>query len=428
MKIYKNLTVKFLQRGKKMNFSLFRHELKLMIQSRKNNLFILFFLIGIVSYVFIILPEQENLETFNVEQIEAQVMELDNLQQAREGRRHTGGGFAPTSFYSSNNYKHFLFSAMLNAFEDQNYERLMRLRTFYLEAILQGQIMEEEMFKDSVFRNRDRSHYIEKKLMENKKLLSSDVDITYEMIEEKSALQVMKNIFLSFGPFLLLFSAIYFSNDILVRDSKQTTTVHGLPISWYQYLNTKSIAAFSYTVIVTIFLFIITLTLLTIANGFGSFQMGVPILHISTDDVFSVFDYELISIFKYFLLTLSLAPIFMFVFIRLSMILSLIFRNEWIVLILSSLFLFSERIYDMRGREKLLHIGIDKFPQTYFDFGQIVTGEKDYLIHGERVTFFNVELLSYNRAIIVAILFLVIVEVLLLLFTRWIPKNRFYKI
>lgn len=428
MKIYKNLTVKFLQRGKKMNFFLFRHELKLMIQSRKNNLFILFFLIGIVSYVFIILPEQENLETFNVEQIEAQVMELDNLQQAREGRRHTGGGFAPTSFYSSNNYKHFLFSAMLNAFEDQNYERLMRLRTFYLEAILQGQIMEEEMFKDSVFRNRDRSHYIEKKLMENKKLLSSDVDITYEMIEEKSALQVMKNIFLSFGPFLLLFSAIYFSNDILVRDSKQTTTVHGLPISWYQYLNTKSIAAFSYTVIVTIFLFIITLTLLTIANGFGSFQMGVPILHISTDDVFSVFDYELISIFKYFLLTLSLAPIFMFVFIRLSMILSLIFRNEWIVLILSSLFLFSERIYDMRGREKLLHIGIDKFPQTYFDFGQIVTGEKDYLIHGERVTFFNVELLSYNRAIIVAILFLVIVEVLLLLFTRWIPKNRFYKI
>src|SRR5690625_6708664 len=78
------------------------------------------------------------------------------------------------------------------------------------------------------------------------------------MIEGKTALQTMVTIFLSFGPFLILFTAIYFSNDILVRDRKQTTTVQGLPVSWYRYLNTKSVVAFSYTVVVLIALMTLT--------------------------------------------------------------------------------------------------------------------------------------------------------------------------
>lgn len=402
-----------------MNFSLFRHELKLMIQSRKNMLFILFFLIGIISYVFIVLPKEDNLETFDVEKTRAEVMELESLQEAREGRRHTGGGYAPWSYYSNNNYNHFLKSGMINAFSDENFERLTYLRTFYLYNIYIGEIIEDEMFQDSDFPYKDRAHYIDKKLRENQALLESDIKITYEMIEGKTALQAMKNILLSFGPFLLLFSAIYFSNDILVRDREQTSTVQGLPISWYQYINTKSVVAFMYTLFILIGLILVTILALSVSNGFGSFKMEVPILSIKLDgDVWFINEYSTISILKYFVLTLSLAPLFMYLFIRINMMISLFLRNEWIVILLSSLLLFSERFYYARDKRTLFNIGIENFPQSFFDFGKIVTGEKNFLL--------NMNTLTYEKGIMLIIISLIVVELLLFISTKIVTRDRFF--
>src|SRR5690625_3781319 len=131
------------------------------------------------------------------------------------------------------------------------------------------------MFPDSPFPIKDKGHYINKKIRENQAILAADIPVTYEMIEGKAALQTMVAIFLSFGPFLILFTAFYFSNDILVRDRRQTSTIQGLPVSWYRYLNTKSLVAFTYTAIILVALIALTLILLSITNGFGSFKMGV---------------------------------------------------------------------------------------------------------------------------------------------------------
>src|SRR5690625_5159622 len=173
------------------------------------------------------------------------------MQKARERRRHTGGPFS-VSFYSQKNYKKFLQKGMLASFADENYRRFMNLRTYYLSSMLTGNIDidDEEMFPDSPFPIKDKGHYINKKIRENQAILAADIPVTYEMIEGKAALQTMVAIFLSFGPFLILFTAIYFSNDILVRDRRKSSTIQGLPVSWYRYLNTKSLVAFTYTAII----------------------------------------------------------------------------------------------------------------------------------------------------------------------------------
>jgi len=404
-----------------MNLFLFRHELKLMIQSRKNILFLIFFLIAIFSYIFIILPKEEGLESFDAENVSAEVKELEVMQKGREGRRHTGGGFSSISFYSSNNYKYILNRGMLQAFDDKDFNRLAYLRTFYLTKLLEGEIFEDEMFQDSDYPAKDLDHYLNKKLRENEVLLQSEIPITYEMIEEKTVLQTMKNIFLSFGPFLLLFSAIYFSNDILIRDREQTSTVQGMPISWYQYINTKSIVAFAYTIFILLSLLTITVIVLTFSKGFGSFQMGVPILSIIPDGpVWFIYEYGTISMIKYFALTLSFAPIFMYIFIRVNMIFSLLFKNEWVVILLSSFLLFSERLYYARDKRTLFNIGIDKFPQSFFDFGKIVTGEKNFLL--------NMNELTYGKGIVIMFISLIVVEILLLLAAKLVTKERFFNV
>lgn len=404
-----------------MNFSLFRHELKLMIQSRKNILFILFFLIAIFSYIFILLPNEENIETIKADEIEATVMELESMQAARESRRHTGGGYASVSFYSNNNYNLYLQSGMLQSLEDENYQRFAYLRTFYLYSVNFGQIFNDELFQDSEFPSKDRAHYINKKVRENKALLEADLVISRTMIEEKTALQTMKNIFLSFGPFLLLFAAIYFSNDLLVRDREQTSTVQGLPISWYQYINTKSFVAFVYSSLILSGLTLITILTLSLVNGFGSFQMEVPILSVLLDgEILFIHEYSTISILKYFVLVLSFLPVFMLVFIRLNMIFSLFFKNEWIVILLSSLLLFSERFYYARDARTLFGFGIENFPQTFFDFGKIITGEKNFLI--------NMSTLTYGKGILIMFISFILVEVLLFLSMKIVTKDRFFNV
>lgn len=403
-----------------MNFSLFRHELKLLFQSRKNILFILFFVIAIFSYVLIILPDVKTLESFDQELTEGEIAELEMMQEAREGRRHTGGGYDPISFYSSNNYELFLKRGLLKAFQDENFERYVYLRTYYLYSILNGQIFENEIiFKDSPFPIKDRRHFLDKKIREYQSLLEADIDITYAMIEEKTALQTLRNVLLSFGPFLLMFSALYFSNDILVRDRRQMTAVQGLPLSWYRYLNTKTFVSFIYTIIVLIGFFLLAILLLTFRNGFGSFDIGVPHFSMTEDKGLLNFEYVNLSMFKFLILTFILTIIGIYIFTRLNMMLGLFLKNEWIVLILSSLLLFSERFYFARDKRELFNIGIDKFPQTYFEFGKIVTGEKNFLL--------NMEELTVQKGFIVLFVFLLLIELLFFLAMKIITKERFFR-
>src|SRR5690625_1937695 len=114
-----------------MHFSLFRHEWKVMFQNRKNLLFILFFAIAIFSFVFIILPNEEKIESFDVEKVDAEIRELESMQKARESRRHTGGPFS-ISFYSQKNYKKFLQKGMLEYFANAKYRRFKNLLRYYL--------------------------------------------------------------------------------------------------------------------------------------------------------------------------------------------------------------------------------------------------------------------------------------------------------
>lgn len=399
-----------------MKLSLMRHEFNLMVNSRKNIIFLFFILVAVCSYVFIILPNEETLETFDPEQTEAEITELENLQIAREQRRHTGVSTG-YSFFADNNYKHILRSGMLHAFKDEDFKRLMYLRTHYLYSINERTITSNTMFSDSPFPVKDQTHYIDKKIRENQHILEANIPVSYEMIEEKTALQATKNLMMTIAPYIIIFLAIYFSNDILVRDRKQTSTLQGLPVSWYQLINGKSIVAFFYTLFVLFGLLVITVILLTFKNGFGSFAMNVPTFLGLEKEIH--YDYGVISMMQFFIKTLGFAPIFIFIFIRLNMIFSLLFRNEWIASVLGTLCLFGERFYYSRETRELFNIDISYFPQTYFDFGKVVTGEKNFLV--------NLETITYVKGMIVLLITLVLIELILFILSFIIHKHRFYE-
>ncbi len=155
---------------------------------------------------------------------------------------------------------------------------------------------------------------------------------------------------------------------------------------------------------------------MTIQFGFGHFDLNVPIM--IKQETFTSEDYSVISLATYLGKTLVVLPLLVILFIRLNIVLSLLFKNEWVVLFISSLLLFSERLYFSRSTRELFGNDISLFPQTYFDFGKIIDGEKNFLL--------NTETISYAKGILVLLITYVVIEAILYIVSLIINKRRFY--
>ena len=398
-----------------MNRYFVKHEFMLTKKSNKNNIFILFLAILLFSYCFIILPNQETVDSFDAEEMKIIVKNTADMQKGREARGATGViKFIGMSVYAQDSNKYKIRHGMLNAYENEEYTRFLRLKIMNLDP--QSFIEDESLFPQSPYPEKDRSSLLTQIQLRYDSYLTGDLPISYEMIEQKNALQVLQNLFLGPFTYLILFCAIYFSSDVLVRDRRNQTVLQGIPLSWYRLINIKTFTAFMYTMMVLLALFIAGMAALTIQNGFGYFDIQMPI--IIPGEAAGTIDYEMITIGKFLLLAMGFIPILVYLFIRLNMLLSLLLKNEWLVLLVSSLILFSERLYFTRTLRDLFGIEISHFPQTYFEFGKVITGQKNFLV--------NLETITYAKGYLLFIITILLIELLLVVVSRVINKQRFY--
>ena len=402
-----------------MNRSLIKHEFIIVSKSKKNILFILFLTALLFSYCFLTLPNKQTPESFDSQKMSRELEELSVEQRDREAKGRTGIIlFTGMPVYAMNEYYYKLHNKMVTAFENQDFMRFLHLRTHALEGNMGSFPEDQELFTQSPFPGKDRTHLYYQTLLRYQVYMNEDLPISYAMIEQKTALQTLQNILLSSAPYLIIFSAIYFSSDVLVRDRQNRTILQGLPLSWYRVLNIKTLVAFLYTHIVLSMLIIVGIIIVSLQNGFGSFNIPVPVMIAQKN--FTLNEYDLISIAQFLVKAMSFIPILVYLFIRLSLVFSLLLKNEWLVLMVSTIVLFSERLYYSRTLRELFGIEISYFPQTYFDFGKIVSGDKSFLV--------NLETITYTTGIIVLITTIVIVELLLILVSHIVSKRRFYRI
>jgi hypothetical protein len=410
-----------------MIISMMIHEFKMMMKNKKNLLFIIALVSLILTYALLVLPGKETPDSFNAEEMK---LELKNLEAVTDGmisRGGTGYGGMTGTPYANNVYALKVQSRMVHAFEDENFNRFIQLRMegFGFSAmneqrdwmlIANAPYPGIDQMRDSSLKSLRYQGYL--------KYLKAGGPITYEMIEQKTATQTIVNFILGTTAFMVLFCAIYFSSDMMSKDRQHRSLLQGMPIGWYRLINVKSMVAFFYTLLVLAGLFLLAVIILYIQNGFGSLKLSVPITLPSSqpDEYFGYrfAEFDTISIAKFLLMTLGFIPILVYLFIRLNAVLSLLFKNSWLVLMVSSVILFSERIYYSRTLTKLFGIDISNLPMTYFDFGRIISGEKQYLVHLESITF--------GKGIIVLLCTIAVLEVTLFIVSRVITKRRFYRI
>lgn len=400
-----------------MNKSIIAHELKMMSKSKKNILFIIALFALILSYCFLVLPSKQTPDSFNPHQVEQKIKDLSAVQTGKAARGETGFSSMSGRFiYAENEYNVTLQSKLLAAYEDDNFVRFIHLRM--KDFSFNGITPNEVVISHSPFPGKDINHLYNQTILRYQGYLHEQIPITYKLIEQKTALQTIQTFLFSSSVLFLLFCAIYFSSDMLTKDRQNQTVLQGLPVPWYRLINLKTWVSFLYTLAVIICLLAVTVLILTIQNGFGSFDIRVPIT-LSEKNTYGQDQYDTISLALFFLLAAGFLPILIYLFIRLNAILSLLCKNTWLVLMISSVFLFIERIYYSRTLRDLFGLDISHFPQTYFDFGKIITGEKNFLL--------NMESLTYRNGITVLLVTILVLEIILFAVSRIVNKRRFYQ-
>ena len=279
-----------------MNRFFVKHEFMLMLKSKKNNMFIVFLAALVFSYCFIVLPNQKTIDTIDVEELKVLVSDVAASQESREARGATGViKFIGMSAYAQDEYKNKVRNAMVNAYENEEYTRYLRFKIMNMDSL--AFMQDKTLFPRSPFPDKDRANLWGQINYRYDSYLTSDLPISNEIIEQKTALQVLSNLLLGPMTYLLLFSAIYFGSDVLVRDRKNQTILQGIPLSWYRLINLKTFVAFSYTMLVLFALFIAGMAALTFQNGFGYFGIEIPKLVPGDEDRFhghrNDFDWEI---------------------------------------------------------------------------------------------------------------------------------------
>ena len=400
-----------------MNRNYLKHEFLITSKSRRNIPFILFIGVLLLSYCLILLPNEETKETYYPDEVRAYLTELEVEQKFREEKGNTGIIlFTGMPVYSMNAYYYKLNHALLTAYEDKNYHRFLYLRNYSLLGNENEYTTDENLFALSPYPGKDRSHLYKQTMMRYEDYLTNNYPITYGLMYEKTGLQALQKFLQTNGILFILFCAIFFSSDFLSRDRKNRSVLQGVPLSWYRQLNLKSLSTFFYSLLVVLGTLVVGVIVMSLQFGFGYFDLHVPIM--IAQQTFTLEDYDVISIAAFLGKTLIVVPLLIFLFIRLNVILGLLFKNEWLVLLVSSLILFSDRLFVSRTTRELFGIDISFFPQTYFDFGKIVDGEKNFLL--------NTETITYAKGIVVLLVTLAVIELVIFILSKIINKRRFY--
>lgn len=394
----------------------FKHEFLRMIKLKKNFLFVFALLLFMLLYIFFILPKQQSIYTFDANQAKQDADDLAYSIKGMENREGTGVGGMTGPAYATNVEKYIVDNSMVHAYEDRSYHRFLRLYLMNIFHTLPGKIA--PLIIDSPFPDKDVNHKFIQTLTMYESYIEDDIPLSGTIIEQKTSVQALYHFLLSNGVFLLLFLVIYFSSDVLVKDRQNKTILQGIPISWYRLINLKSSVAIVYTfLVITLFLVIAILTI-GIQNGFGSFTFKIPTIFGEYDALGE--NYHLMQLGKFLLLSAAFLCLFTVLLTRLNMVFSLIFRNAWVVLMICSIILFAEQIYLTRTSREIFGIDIAFLPQTYFDFANVITGERMYLLNTDSIT--------YTRGLLVIGITIIVVEIMLFIMSKTIGKRRFYQV
>lgn len=206
--------------------------------------------------------------------------------------------------------------------------------------------------------------------------------LSYNLFEQKTGLQTLERLLKGPLPLLLLIFCLLLTVDIVTKDRRNPSLLKGLPLAdWKKYLVKLFVA-----LVGSVGLFIpiiIGVFIIGMQSGFGNLSIPVP------QYVFGLVSnqqelYNVMSLGEFFLKCCFLLVLWFLVIIIVVLLCSALFKLEMLNLGVVALLIFGENYYNNRG------VGffwdIEKYPTTYIQVGQIVSGFRNFYYTTEDIT------------------------------------------
>lgn len=397
--------------------AIFLETFKTLMRNSKNRLVIVVAFLGVIVYSGVVLPHLEPLDTVDMERLEIDMlgnrglMENQFEQGTTEANLFTGQStyqMAKEEFQQQRAFKAAIDTGDVRRYIQLDYvpeEVADKMKDYYMQN-------SSEPMKDLGYDQTNRRLRLESYLEEVP-------NPTFHMVQEKTSWQQIHLFLLNWGPVLLLIVTVFLASDVVTRDREVRTQKAGVPYAWSKYLFVQSAAVFCFTglflLMVGIWFFLVNGLLF----GFGSLDLKVPLYTYSSDYVTNDSVFGLMPLGTFLWKSLPFLLLFLYLMIRLSVLFSLLFRNDVVVLMVGVFAVVFEKLYYSRRMRDIFGIDLSFFPQTYIDFGKVVSGEKNFLL--------NTPMITWERGLAVVAGTVLVVELLLWAATKVITRQRFVR-
>ncbi|UJF15480.1 hypothetical protein LZ578_11000 [Jeotgalibaca sp. MA1X17-3] len=386
-------------------------------RSTKNRLAIVLAFLAIIFYSAFFLPQINTNQTINLEQLQMELLSNKGIMEdAIENGNFHINQFTGQSTYEESKYHYEQQRALYSSITSGDAERYTKIFQFYVPPF-HLEMLNEYYLENSVYPGKDLAHDWGNYRIRMDSYKENESPITFSVIQQKTSWQQIQLFFLNFGSTLFVIFTLFVASDVFLQSRKSRTQQIGVPIAWNRHLFIQSLAILSYVAICFLSLAVLFYFLNGFLNGFGSLTWKTSLFVYNENFVTDPDTYPMISIGLFLLKILPFLLMITYLFVRLSVLFSLLFRQEVMVFLAGLFLLLFEQLYFSRTTRKILGIPIGYFPQTYFDYGKVITGEKNYLMNTGSIT--------YDRGLFVLIVSTIVLEGILAFTTHWRTRQKF---
>ncbi|MDZ7836388.1 MAG: hypothetical protein U5K84_14665 [Alkalibacterium sp.] len=343
-----------------------------MWRNKKNRLVMILCLGAVLLHSLFILPNTPGPDEVDIVQLERQ---MEGNRQTFEDQLDKGltvpSFMTGTSAYEQARNEYVNQRELLTALNNGDVRRYLEIP--YRPADSGGEGDEGSAFAPAV--NRIFGYGKESFSRANKLdyYLNEADPLTFHMVHERTSLQQLHLFLIGLGPYILLILLLFMISDVITKDRDLRTQKAGVPLNWFGYLFIQSVTALGF-----VMLFMTALTgLFVLVNGlqYGFGSLDLPVIAFGeAEATYQASPILTMEMGTFLLRALPYLLLLFYGFARLNTLFSLLFKQDVVTFVASVFVLLFPLLYYSADTTELLGFDLTYYPQTYYHFGNVVTG------------------------------------------------------
>lgn len=394
-----------------------KETLRYMWRSEKNRLFMIITTALVLLYTLFVIPRLSGENEINLDNLERDMAgNVVQFEQALSDGLIVPNALTGTTAYNNLRREYVAQRELLTALKQGDVRRYISIPYRPAADAEEGEGIDQLAFNLL-------GYELEQPFQQQKNEVYLDEvsNLSFHTVHDRTSLQQLHLFLLGYGPILLLLGLIFLISDVHVKDRSLETQKIGNPLKWERYTWLQAMTALGFVTAFYLALGIFFFLLNGLLHGFGS--LDLPIGYYAADFSIGVFNegnFQTQTIGWFLLYATPYLLLLGYMFTRLNTLFSLWTKQSVVTMALGMFVVLFQFVYYGSEVTELLGIHIRQYPQTYFDFGKILTGRLELQI-GEAIP----DLVSHGLWVLG--LTILLIELLIMISSKKITRQRFVR-